>query len=327
MLIVVQSLAIGLTVAILTPTASRHFPSPRGLVLPGALGLSSTTAPGVQYGALFDFHEVALGCRSSRGHWPELAWTALAVKVIIPALSPNHAWAYAGAVRGIGEQLHTAWVAFVVDHGLTRTITLLALPVVFACFASPLVLALLPGLASRALTDNPNYWQIFNHYNLVPATIVSFAALDGLRRLRAHARLRTLAIVVMLVVAAVSCATGPTVMQTTRPVTASRLADAQRAIDSIPAGAPVAADAYLTPHLTRSHPITQQIRPALPNFPVPYTDDLLRPLVADYLVFDLAATSNLQDEGDWIQPAIEHFQDEGFVERDRFGDFLVLERG
>lgn len=190
-LIVVQSLAIGLTVAILTLTASRHFPSPRGLVLSGALGLSLATALGVQYGALFDFHEVALGMPIVALVVAALAWTALAVKIIIPALSPNHAWAYAGAVRGIGKQLHTAWVAFVVDHGLTRTITLLALPVVFTCSASPLVLALLPGLASRAVTDNPNYWQIFNHYNLVPATIVSFAALDGLRRLRAHARLLT----------------------------------------------------------------------------------------------------------------------------------------
>lgn len=371
-LIVIQALAIAASVVILTRCAQRGFVRSAGSTLVAAsCGLSLATALGVQYAALFDFHEVALGMpilavalsglveqrwrrfaiasvllllmkedaglivlglgmaafvkrRRAMGAGLAglaIAWTAFTIKVLIPLFNPLHTWNYASSVGGMEGQLRNAWHALVTDGGLTRALLWMLVAVAFAALRSPIILAALPMLASRAITDNVNYWRIYNHYNLLPATIISFAAVDALQ----HLRMRRALAALIVVVALAASFRGPTRQQYEAPVKPARTIGAQQAVASIPAGASVAADAYLTPHLTKLHPQTQQVRPARADLANPYADDLGRPLDVDYLVFDLEATSNARDAG-WVRPAIAWFAAHGYRQAHRFGSYVVMYR-
>lgn len=371
MLLIVQAIAIGLTCSILCATAWRRLGAAHWAVVV-ALTLALATSLGVQYGAVFDFHEVALGMPllalalsallerrwMSFAGWSILIlgvkedagmiviglamvafvygrrrlavvltalsglWMLLAIKVFIPALSPVHAWPYSGNVHGVGGSISSVITAFIRDGGLT--IAVLWMLLAFACLplGSWISLAFLPYLATRAIGANESYWRIYNHYNLLPCVIFAFAALDALTRVRWT---RACALI-MAGVAALSVVFGPVVNQATHGVTDERRDDATRAISAIPDGASVAADAYLTPHLTKHHPITQQVREHVPGATQPYTDDLGRPVVGDYILLDYATHSNGGDPA-WVPTAVAAFEGRGFTEVYRAGDFVVLQRG
>jgi uncharacterized membrane protein len=119
-----------------------------------------------------------------------LAWSFLAIIVIIPHFSPTHHYLYwtdGGAVSPVGghfsvtgviSQLATGWPTKV------PTLALILLPTAFLALRSPLVLATVPSLALRFVGTNPNYWGTDWHYNATVMPIVFIAAIDGIARIR-----------------------------------------------------------------------------------------------------------------------------------------------
>ena len=120
-----------------------------------------------------------------------LAWSFLAIIVIIPHFSPTHQYLYwtdggtvspvGGhfAVTGLVSQLATGWATKV------PTLALILLPTAFLALRSPLVLAAAPSLALRFVGTNSAYWGTAWHYNATVMPIVFIAAIDGIARIRA----------------------------------------------------------------------------------------------------------------------------------------------
>ncbi len=121
-----------------------------------------------------------------------LAWSFLAIAVIIPHFNPLHQYPYwsDGGVLGPGgthasapsvlAQLGHAWVPKL------RTTLLILLPVAFLALGSPLALLAVPGLALRFVSTNSAYWGAGYHYNATVMPIIFIAAIDTLGRIRAY---------------------------------------------------------------------------------------------------------------------------------------------
>jgi uncharacterized membrane protein len=103
--------------------------------------------------------------------------TALAMGVIVPALSPNDGYAYTATV-GSGLWLQGMEI---------KLLTVLALLAPTAGFAlrSPLMLVAVPTLVWRFASGNPNYWGTDYHYSAVLMPIMMVAFVDGVARWRA----------------------------------------------------------------------------------------------------------------------------------------------
>jgi uncharacterized membrane protein len=120
-----------------------------------------------------------------------LAWSFLAILVIIPHFSPTHDYMYwsdgGGAspvgghpsVTGLIQQLATGWPTKL------PTVALILLPTAFLSLWSPLVLAAVPSLLLRFVGTNSAYWGTDWHYNATVMPIVFIAAIDGMARIRA----------------------------------------------------------------------------------------------------------------------------------------------
>ena len=120
-----------------------------------------------------------------------LAWSFLAIIVIIPHFSPTHHYLYWSRRRHgqpgwrplLGQRgdqpAATGWATKV------PTLALILLPTAFLALRSPLVLAALPSLALRFVGTNSSYWGTAWHYNATVMPIVFIAAIDGIARIRA----------------------------------------------------------------------------------------------------------------------------------------------
>jgi uncharacterized membrane protein len=120
-----------------------------------------------------------------------LAWSFLAIIVIIPHFSPTHHylyWADGGTVSPVGGHFSVAGVISQLATGWATkvpTLALILLPTAFLALRSPLVLAALPSLALRFVGTNSSYWGTAWHYNATVMPIVFIAAIDGIARIRA----------------------------------------------------------------------------------------------------------------------------------------------
>ena len=126
-----------------------------------------------------------------------LAWSVLAIAVIIPHFNPMHHYPYwnDGGVVGPGGHLSVSALA----HQLTQagheklwTTFLILLPVAFLALRSPLVLIALPSLALRFISTNSYFWGTGWHYDATVMPIVFLAAVDGMARFRASSQRRAL---------------------------------------------------------------------------------------------------------------------------------------
>jgi uncharacterized membrane protein len=118
-----------------------------------------------------------------------IAWSVLAIAVIIPHFNPGHHYQYwndggafsPGSQFGVGasaKQFFTAWPTKL------QTTLLLLLPTAFIALWSPLALIALPSLVLRFLGTNPNFWGTLYHYNATAMVILFLAAVDAIARLR-----------------------------------------------------------------------------------------------------------------------------------------------
>jgi len=124
-----------------------------------------------------------------------LAWSALAIAVIIPHFNPAHHYVYwsDGGVLGPHGHLSAGGLLSQLARGgpeKLRTTALVLLPVVFLALRSPLASVAVPGLALRFLSTNSNFWGTQWHYDATLMPIVFVAAIDGLARIQAHATQR-----------------------------------------------------------------------------------------------------------------------------------------
>src|SRR6201996_67171 len=119
-----------------------------------------------------------------------VAWSVLAIAVIIPHFNPGHHYQYWNdggtlgpgghfSVGGSVAQFFTAWPTKL------QTTLLLLLPTAFIALWSPLALIALPSIVLRFLGTNPNFWGTLYHYNATAMVILFVAAVDAIARLRA----------------------------------------------------------------------------------------------------------------------------------------------
>ena len=124
-----------------------------------------------------------------------LAWSVLAIAVIIPHFNPMHHYPYwyDGGVAGPGGHASVSALAHQITqagHEKLWTTFLILLPVAFLALRSPLVLIALPSLALRFISTNPYFWGTGWHYDATVMPIVFLAAVDGMARFRASSRRR-----------------------------------------------------------------------------------------------------------------------------------------
>ncbi len=119
-----------------------------------------------------------------------IAWSVLAIAVIIPHFNPAHHYLYwndggtlsPGRSFGIGttvRQFFTAWPTKL------QTVLMLLLPTAFIALWSPLALIALPSIVLRFLATNANFWGTQYHYDATAMTILFLAAIDAVIRIRA----------------------------------------------------------------------------------------------------------------------------------------------
>ncbi|QAY73553.1 DUF2079 domain-containing protein [Agromyces protaetiae] len=107
------------------------------------------------------------------------AWFAIAVFVVLPALNPDGAWAYAGNADPGGVFSDPA-ALFHPQKGVTLTLLLVITGGLLVI--SPISVVLLPTLAWRFLSTNEGYWGPTWHYSAVLIPIAFLALLDGIDR-------------------------------------------------------------------------------------------------------------------------------------------------
>jgi uncharacterized membrane protein len=133
----------------------------------------------------------AMRCGALLTAWG-LAWSFLAIAVIIPHFNPLHQypyWADGGVLSPGGAHPSPPSVLAQLGHSYLpklRTTLLILLPVAFVALGSPLTLVAVPGLALRFVSTNPAYWGAGYHYNATVMPIVFLGAIDTLARTRAY---------------------------------------------------------------------------------------------------------------------------------------------
>jgi uncharacterized membrane protein len=121
-----------------------------------------------------------------------LAWSLLAIAVIIPHFNPLHQYPYwtdGGVLSPGGAHPSPSSVLAQFGHSPVpklRTTLLILLPVAFLALGSPLALVAVPGLALRFVSTNSAYWGAGYHYNATVMPIVFIAAIGTLARIRAY---------------------------------------------------------------------------------------------------------------------------------------------
>lgn len=304
---------------------------------------------------------IALVLAARRRYRPALLLGAFAVVsfglivfVVIPHLSYSHTYTYfayagtgstgtglSGLVRSaVGTVFSTRGLVFLGALALTAGLGL----------RSPVLLALLPTLGARLVSNNYAYTGFLYHYNATLMVICFVALADGIARqrlrtnrsdrsadgrrrllpfsrllrspgllrssglLRSPGLLRAQGVLLGLVVA-VSLARAPTVATIgSVALSCQRCADAAAAVAAIPDGTRVAADVFLMPQLVDRAEVMQ----AAPGF----RDPSGLPITAQRVVLDLDSTSYTPG---WSRTLLVSLLSSGrYRELQRYGRFVVL---
>jgi uncharacterized membrane protein len=119
-----------------------------------------------------------------------LAWSLLAITVIIPHLNADHHYLYwsNGGVVGSGAPFSATGLLGQTFHAWPvklEAVVLLLLPTVFIALGSPVALIALPSIALRFLSTNSAYWGTLWHYNATVMPVLFIAAAEAMARWRA----------------------------------------------------------------------------------------------------------------------------------------------
>ncbi len=264
-----------------------------------------------------------------------VAWTAVAVFVVIPHFSPTHSYSYLDAtstitVAGVQSSSHGVWFGPVQTLG-TAVVVLAA--GAFVALNSPLIWAFVGPFAVRAVSRNPQHWTLSFHYNILPMLVVCYGFIEAWPRLQAravrgHGRSRRcfrlwarFAVPFTLVMALVSVPTGLMVHEWRLGSCGAQCPAFRNATEQIPPGARVAADVYLTSHLTASNEVSQWRPPD-------YVDDLGKPVDVDWLVLNRETISYDNEKNHWVDAFLAHpvVRNMHYQEVWREGPVVVLKR-
>jgi uncharacterized membrane protein len=119
-----------------------------------------------------------------------VAWSFLAIVVIIPHFSASHTYPHWGdggvfapgghaSLGAVFRQFFHAWPEKL------QTLVVLFLPTAFVALRSPVSLIAVPSLALRFESSNSAYWGTAWHYNATVMPILFVAAVDAVVRIRA----------------------------------------------------------------------------------------------------------------------------------------------
>lgn len=222
-----------------------------------------------------------------------IGWFFIVVLVIIPQLNPFGRYLY-----WPGEQPYVVTPGQSVDgfdfggiwahQKLVTTILVLA-PMLFLALRSWLALLLVPTLAWRFLSPNPNYWGTKYHYSemLMPITFLAGAAGAAAIRWPPAARKAVMRVIAAgTVVVALAIGYGFPFWQTARQGfwgPCGRCVAADAALSQIPDGTTVTADDTLLPALV-DRDTAYVLEPGLVN-------RARQPLRAEYVIVDTRHTS------------------------------------
>ena len=120
-----------------------------------------------------------------------IAWSVLAITVIIPHFNAVHHYQYWSdggtlspgghfSVGGTVRQFFTSWPVKL------QTTLMLLLPTAFIALWSPLALIALPSIVLRFLGTSSNFWGTQWHYNATAMPILFIAAVDAIARIRSR---------------------------------------------------------------------------------------------------------------------------------------------
>jgi uncharacterized membrane protein len=119
-----------------------------------------------------------------------LAWSLLAITVIIPHFNPQHTYYYwkdGGVAGGSGGPFSVSGLIAQPFHGWAeklQTSVLLLLPTAFIALGSPVALVTLPSIGLRFFSTNNSYWGTMWHYNATVMPILFLAAVEVMGRWR-----------------------------------------------------------------------------------------------------------------------------------------------
>src|SRR6266566_6163312 len=193
-------------------------------------------------------------------------WFVLLLDVVMPAVGgvPYQHWTY----QSLGKGPLSA--ALQVLENPLRSLQLLVTPfekvrVGAASFAnwlflpllSPLVLIAVPSFLERFWSSSPTFWSFHYQYSMLPAPILTFAAIDTCARMRSWwrgrlGRLASIALPVGALAASALLSFGAvhSLAELGTYVSDVTAAQIQECLDVIPSGASVAATDALVPHLS-----------------------------------------------------------------------------
>ncbi|WP_167048069.1 DUF2079 domain-containing protein [Salinibacterium sp. ZJ454] len=205
---------------------------------------------------------IAFQARKPLGLWLAawgFGWFALTTLVILPALNPNGAWAYADKANP-GAVLSDLAALF--DPAKAETLLLLAVITGGLIVRSPIALVLVPTLAWRFMSTNHGYWGPDWHYSAVLMPIAFVALLDAIERGRGSrwAWLRRYSGhgAVIAITSALLLQPGlplGTILSPASWAAPDRAAAATSVLDAVPAGASVETDVGLMSYLVDDHDV------------------------------------------------------------------------
>jgi len=263
-----------------------------------------------------------------------IAWFVALIDVVMPAIAGTaygH-WTYDALGTGPGSA-----VVFILRHPIASLRLLVDNPIkvklwggllgawLFLPVLSPIGLVAIPTLLERLWSSDPALWSASFHYSLVIAPVLAFASIDSLSRLQrivspsfaGEGRGGRLPVAVAIGVLAAGLILSFAVV---RPldelgtyISASRAADIQSCLPTIPPQASVAASNALLPHLTHRRQI--YLLTAKPD--------------ADYLAIDLTTYLRQSFPGDEaaIRTTITQAQANGYGVACSRGTMMVLHAG
>ncbi|TSD99699.1 DUF2079 domain-containing protein [Skermania sp. ID1734] len=251
-----------------------------------------------------------------------VAWTALAVTVIIPALSPNGTYGQASKLGsgGVGSALDSAWHGLLSGDDRGSTVFLLLLITGFVALRSPLIVLALPTLGWRFISNNSNFWGPDYHYSAVLMPIMFAALIDALVRGRDSGRIGAGARKAVLAVVFVVAVAGLPVLPLSRLMYAQTWrADPQRSAitqltQQIPPGSTIAASNNIAPQLVSNYSVT--IFPQLPQ-------DHVTP---DWIMVNLSNPSRWPKDPAGDKQAIADAETAGYTVRGQEAGIVLLQR-
>ncbi|MFJ7064409.1 DUF2079 domain-containing protein [Streptomyces sp. NPDC101115] len=250
------------------------------------------------------------------------AFFALTVLVLIPAASRVGQYDYWAKIEKGGDGAEVSFLDSVLgafQHGEKWEMLLFLVGVAgFLCLRSPLMLLVLPTLAWRFLSHDPNHWGMLWHYSAILMPVVFLALVDAVRTVRTSPRpwlvaYGKAAVPVVTAVALVHALDMP-LRELTRPETYrtdARTLDARRAVAAVPEGSSVETNVTLMAHLTGDHTV--------------YWVGGAQGVSPDYLAFDLNSGWS-QPVADPVGLAAQLHPEARYAVTEQAGQFVVLKR-